>query len=171
METYDALAELQRTDPRLRIHSISTATQVNMAEIKRLTTFLFDRCPQMDHHNSGLLRSDPKKHSLSGPALGEYWKLYEYIQSLWATREEGRYGSIVEPMLQYAKTKSIEKQTQVVPCKAGVLSAVVYSNGDVSVCELHEPLGNLRQQSFWEIWNGDKSRRKLPTSTRVARVG
>jgi sulfatase maturation enzyme AslB (radical SAM superfamily) len=117
METYDALAELQRTDPRLRIHSISTATEVNMAEIKRLTTFLFDRCPRMDHHNSGLLRGDPKNHSLSGPALGEYWKLYEYIQSLWATREDGRYGSIVEPMLQYAKTKSIEKQTQVAPAR------------------------------------------------------
>lgn len=160
METYDALAELQRSDPRLRIHSISTATEVNMAEIKRLTTFLFDRCPQMDHHNLAIMRGDPKNHSLSGPALGEYWKLYEYIQSLWATREEGRYGSIVEPMLQYAKTKSIEKRTQVVPCKAGVLSAVVYANGDVSVCELHEPLGNLRQQSFWEIWNGPKARER-----------
>jgi hypothetical protein len=34
----------------------------------------------------------------------------------------------------------------------------VYSNGDVSVCELHEPLGNLRQQSFWEIWNSEKAR-------------
>jgi hypothetical protein len=29
----------------------------------------------------------------------------------------------------------------------------VYANGDVSVCELHEPLGNLRTNSFWEIWN------------------
>jgi hypothetical protein len=38
-----------------------------------------------------------------------------------------------------------------------VLSAVVYSNGDVSVCELHEPLGNLRKQTFWEIWNSEKA--------------
>src|SRR5262249_47686370 len=32
METYDALAELQDQDPRLRIHSISTATDVNVSE-------------------------------------------------------------------------------------------------------------------------------------------
>src|SRR5262245_8724581 len=51
MKSYDALAELQSQDPRLRIHAISTATDVNMEEIKRLTTYLFDRCPQMDHHN------------------------------------------------------------------------------------------------------------------------
>ena len=107
-----------------------------MAEIKRPTTFLFDRCPQMDHHNSGLLRGDPKNHSLSGPALGESWELYEYIQSLWATREDGRYGSIVEPMLQYAKTKSIEKQTQVGASTAAPASCVARTNAPVRVSHL-----------------------------------
>jgi len=29
---------------------------------------------------------------------------------------------------------------------------VVYANGDVGVCELHKPLGNLREKSFREIW-------------------
>jgi hypothetical protein len=33
-----------------------------------------------------------------------------------------------------------------------VLSAVIYSNGDVSVCETHKPLGNIRDKSFNEIW-------------------
>ena len=49
MRTYEALAKLQERDPRLRIHSISTATDVNMDEIRRLTSCLFDRCPKMDH--------------------------------------------------------------------------------------------------------------------------
>jgi hypothetical protein len=40
-----------------------------------------------------------------------------------------------------------------VPCKAGRITAVVYANGDVSVCEMHKPLGNLREKPFWEIWN------------------
>ncbi len=51
LKTYDALVELRREDPRLQIHSISTATAENMDEIRRLTTFLFDRCPEMSHHN------------------------------------------------------------------------------------------------------------------------
>ena len=36
-------------------------------------------------------------------------------------------------------------------------SPVVSANGDVSVCELHEPLGNLRQQTFPEIWHSEKA--------------
>ena len=57
METYDALAKLQESDSRLRIHSISTATDVNMDEIRKLTTYLYQRCPKMDHHNLALMYS------------------------------------------------------------------------------------------------------------------
>jgi MoaA/NifB/PqqE/SkfB family radical SAM enzyme len=157
MQTYEALAELQERDPRLRIHSISTATEVNMDEIRRLTTYLFDRCPKMDHHNLAMIRGDRKNPSLQGPNLQQYQHLYEYVRRLWGSREENRYGSIVEPMLQWAKSRTAAQQKQVIPCRAGILNAVVYSNGDVSVCENHPPLGNLRQKSFWEIWSSPEA--------------
>ncbi|HEY7915045.1 MAG TPA: radical SAM protein [Blastocatellia bacterium] len=159
METYDALEELQREDPRLQIHAISTATGDNMDEIRRLTTYLYERCPKMSHHNLALIRGDRLNPSLQGPKLAEYQELYQYVQRLWRPREQGRYGSIVEPMLQWAKVKTAEKQEQVVPCRAGVLSTVIYHNGDLSVCEAHKPLGNLREKSFKEIWYSDEARR------------
>ncbi len=157
MATYDALAELQKQDPRLRIHSISTATEVNMDEIRRLTAYLFERCPAMDHHNLAMIRGDRKNPSLHGPNLVQYQKLYEFVRSVWADREEGRYGSVVEPMLQWAKSRTAAEQRQVVPCRAGILNAVVYSNGDVSLCEQHAPIGNLREHTFDEIWNSDQA--------------
>lgn len=159
METYDALAELQKEDPRLQIHSISTATATNMEEIKRLTTFLFDRCPQMAHHNLALIRGDRKNPTLQGPKLAEYEALYDYVRRLWAPRERTRYGSVVEPMLQWAKVKTAREQRQVVPCKAGILSAVVHANGNVALCEQHEPIGNLRKNSFMEIWYSEAARK------------
>jgi MoaA/NifB/PqqE/SkfB family radical SAM enzyme len=152
METYDALVELQNEDPRLQIHAISTATETNMKEIRLLTTFLFDRCPRMTHHNLAIIRGDRKNPTLKGPALQEYRDLYDYLRRLWSQREERRYGSIVEPILQFAKLKAAEQERQYVPCRAGVLSAVVHANGDVGVCEQRPPIGNLRQQSFMQIW-------------------
>jgi hypothetical protein len=130
-----------------------------MDEIRRLTTLLFERCPKITHHNLALIRGDRKNPSLQGPKLAEYEALYAYVKRLWAPREQGRYGSIVEPMLQWAKVKTAKAQQQVVPCRAGVLSAVIYHNGDVSVCEHHTPLGNLRQRSFQEIWYSEEARR------------
>jgi MoaA/NifB/PqqE/SkfB family radical SAM enzyme len=159
MQTYDALAEVQQRDPRLRIHAISTATDVNTAEIRALTTFLFERCPRMDHHNLALIRGDRKNPALRAPAPDDYQRLYDYVRHLWHARERGRYGAIVEPMLQWAKMETVARGTQVIPCRAGVLSAVVYANGDVSVCELHAPLGNLRQRSFQEMWTSPEAQR------------
>lgn len=158
MKTYDALAQIQQRDPRLRIHSISTATNVNIGEIKNLTTYLFERCPKMDHHNLAIIRGDRKNKSLLLPNLEQYNDLYEYIRRLWAPRETGRYGGIVEPMLQWAKLETLKQEKQVIPCRAGKLSAVIYSNGDVGICELHKPLGNLRDKTFWEIWNSPEAK-------------
>ncbi|MHC5065005.1 MAG: radical SAM protein [Planctomycetota bacterium] len=158
METYDALVELQKEDPRLQIHSNSCATADNMDEVRMLSTFLFDRCPKMTHHNLAMIRGDRKNPSLAGPELEEYQRLYEYIRKLWAPREENRYGGMVEPMLQWAKVQTAREQRQVIPCKAGVLSAVIHANGDVGVCEQHPPLGNLRKNTFKEIWYGEKVR-------------
>jgi MoaA/NifB/PqqE/SkfB family radical SAM enzyme len=158
METYDALVELQATDPRLRIHSISTATGENLDEVRRLTDYLYERCPKMDHHNLALIRGDRKNPSLQGPALQGYCDLYEHVRQRWAPREHGRFGSSVDPMLQWAKVKTADERRQVVPCSAGKLTGVVYANGDVSVCETHPKIGSLRENSFREIWFSQQAR-------------
>ncbi|MBI3664622.1 MAG: radical SAM protein [Acidobacteria bacterium] len=79
MASYEALARLQERDRRLRIHAISTATDINLDEIRRLSTYLFERCPKMDHHNLALIRGDRKNPELRAPDLLEYRRLYEYI--------------------------------------------------------------------------------------------
>ncbi len=157
MATYEMLARLQREDRRLRIHSIATATDENIDELRALTRFLHDRCPAMDHHNLAIIRGDRKNPSLVGPALARYTDLYQYVRSVWDDRERGRFGGIVEPLLQWAKRRVIETDSQYVPCTAGNLTGVVYANGDVSVCENHPPLGNLRHESFFAIWDSPKA--------------
>ncbi|WP_218961168.1 radical SAM protein [Ruegeria sediminis] len=164
METYDALAEIQAEDDRLQIHAISTATDINMDEIRMLTTFLYDRCPKMTHHNLAILRGDRKDPTLQGPALLQYRALYDYIRRLWADREQSRVGAIVEPLLQSVKLRAIETEQQVAPCRAGILTGVVYANGDVGICEQRDPIGNIRERPFTEIWrshHADTVRRSI----------
>ncbi len=157
METYDMLAEMQKSEPRLMIHANTVAMSENMDECWRLTEFLKERCPSMEHHNLAIIRGDRKNASLTGPALEQYKKLYKHVADVWRDRDQNRVGSLVEPMLQWAKVKTIETDSQFVPCTAGNMAGVVYANGDVSVCESHAPLGNLRQKSFFEIWDAPEA--------------
>jgi MoaA/NifB/PqqE/SkfB family radical SAM enzyme len=158
METYDMLVEMQKQEPRLRIHANSVAMSENMQDLWKLTEHLYDRCPAMEHHNLAIIRGDRKNPSLQGPALQQYRDLYRHVGAVWKDRDNKRFGAVVEPMLQWAKLKTIECKSQHVPCTAGVLTGVVYANGDVSVCETHAPLGNLRQKSFFEIWDSEDAK-------------
>jgi MoaA/NifB/PqqE/SkfB family radical SAM enzyme len=157
METYDMLAALQKQEPRLQIHANTVAMNENMDEIWRLTEYLHERCPSLEHHNLAIIRGDRKNPSLQGPALQNYRSLYRHVAEVWKDRDRRRFGGVVEPMLQWAKLKTVEAASQYVPCTAGVLTGVVYANGDVSVCETHAPLGNLRQKSFFEIWDSEEA--------------
>ena len=157
METYEMLEEMRNSEPRLGIHANTVAMSENLEEIRRLTEYLKERCPAMEHHNLAIIRGDRKNPSLRGPALEQYKALYDHIVKVWKDREEHRFGAVVEPMLQWAKVKTIETSSQYVPCTAGNLTGVVYANGDVSVCETHAPLGNLRHKSFFEIWDSDEA--------------
>lgn len=159
MQTYEMLARLQEEDPRLRIHANTVAMSENMDETWQLTEYLYNNCPKMEHHNLAIIRGDRKNPSLQGPQLERYKELYRHVAEVWSDREKSRLGASVEPMLQWAKIKTIESESQFVPCKAGILSGVVYANGDVSVCEQHFPLGNLREKSFFEIWDSPEAQR------------
>lgn len=159
METYEMLARLQKEDPRLLIHVNTVAMSENMDEIWQLTEYLHERCPAMEHHNLAIIRGDRKNPSLQGPQLEKYKSLYRHVANVWSDREKQRFGASVEPMLQWAKVKTIETESQFVPCKAGILTGVVYANGDVSICEQHFPLGNLREKSFFEIWDSPEAQK------------
>ncbi len=157
METYDLLVKLQAEDPRLRLHSNTVAMSENMEEIRQLAKYLHERCPKMEHQNLAVIRGDRKNPSLTGPQVEQYADLYRHIRSVWADREEDRFGTSVEPMLQWAKVETMRAEEQFVPCKAGILSGVIYANGDVSVCETHQPIGNLRDKSFFELWDSKEA--------------
>ncbi len=158
METYQMLAEVQKEDDRLRIHSIATATSENIDELRQLTRYLYDNCPAMDHHNLAIIRGDRKNQSLQGPLLKQYHALYQYVAEVWQDRDEHRFGSIVEPLMQWAKERVVIENRQVVPCTAGNLGGVIHANGDVGFCEIHLPIGNLRKNSFFEIWESDRAK-------------
>ncbi|MGI8495716.1 MAG: radical SAM protein [Pyrinomonadaceae bacterium] len=157
METYEMLTRLQKEDSRLKIHVNTVAMSENMDEIWRLTEYLHQNYPAIEHHNLAIIRGDRKNPSLQGPQLQKYKELYRHVRNVWGDRDEKRFGASVEPMLQWAKVKTIESESQYVPCKAGVLTGVVYANGDISVCEQHRPIGNLRNNSFFEIWDSEKA--------------
>ncbi len=157
MASYAALERIQERDARLRIHAVSTATKDNIEDLGRLSEQLFERCPRIDRHGVAMLEGDRRSAELLSPDRAEYQRLCGAVRSLWAPRDAARFGAVVDPVVQWTVAETARRQRQVAPCLAGKLTAVVYANGDVGVCESHEPLGNLREASFGEIWSSPQA--------------
>jgi len=162
IQTYYGLAAIARRDPRLRLRVVSTATRDNLDDLERLSHYLYERCPQLERHSVNILQGERRRGNLRAPELGRFLALTQRIQSLWADRTRASQKRVTEPVLSWAKAQGLSTREQVVPCKAGVLSAVVYANGDVAVCETdsaHPRLGNLRENSFRELWSSPQAQK------------
>ena len=148
METYEALAELQKSDPRLRIHAISTATDVNMDEIRRLDHLPVRALPQDGPSQPGHDPGRPQEPGAQRPTVARSTRSSTITSA--GSGRAGRAVATARPSSRCCNGPRSGRRTaqaQVVPCRAGILTGVVYSNGDVSFCESHEPLGNLREQA------------------------
>jgi len=162
IQTYYGLAALARRDARLRLSVMSTVTHENVEEIERLSRYLYDRCPQLDRHGLTMLHGERRRSTLRAPEVGRFLALEERVRSLWADRVRWTRDRLAEPVLRWARARALSLREQVVPCKAGVLSAVVHANGDVAVCDtdsMHPRLGNLRESSFRELWNSPQAQK------------
>lgn len=54
----------------------------------------------------------------------------------------------------------LKDKKPVLVCRAGIVDAVVYSNGDVSMCEFTKPFANLKdfELDFYKLWSSEKAR-------------
>jgi MoaA/NifB/PqqE/SkfB family radical SAM enzyme len=162
IQSYYGLAALQRRDARLRLRVSSIAMSDNLDEIERLSSYLYERCPQLERHSVTRLRAECSSLSLRPPELGRFLELDRKLKSNWADRERDSLRKLASPALHWAQLQAAEEREQIVPCKAGVLSAVVHANGDVAVCEnlaAHPILGNLREDSFRELWGSPQAQK------------
>jgi MoaA/NifB/PqqE/SkfB family radical SAM enzyme len=162
IQSYYGLAAIQRRDPRLRLRVASIALSDNLEEIERLSSYLYERCPQLERHSVTRLRGEHRSLQLRSPELGRFLELDRKLKTMWADRERDPLRKLASPAWHWAQLQAAEEREQVVPCKAGVLSAVVHANGDVAVCEnlaAHPILGNLREDSFRELWSSPQAQK------------
>jgi MoaA/NifB/PqqE/SkfB family radical SAM enzyme len=157
--------ERLRKIPNLPV-KINTVLQAETAhEILELMREVRHRSP--DFHSIILLRGDPanpemKLPSMSdlrdlGPQIFEILETYNYAQNTAAAHILRNY----HKYLWNVSLRTLEERTQVVPCLAGQSHMVVMGDGRVSSCEMLEPVGDLRVQTWQEIMASDAFKRQV----------
>lgn len=150
IETFKRISSIKG----IRAGFITTLSKKNSEEIAPFIKEMAKYKP--DFHGVILLRGNPRDKNFSLPPLK---KLYQIEKELSGIIIEGRYGGGMRSFLEknfvlYRRRmafRTLKEKRQIIPCLAGKRHLVIFSNGDVSPCELLPPIGNIKKNSLQEI--------------------
>jgi len=175
IETLTSLQRLRNQHPNLTLFVNSVITRENENEIQQLADY-FKSASQLDGHYFQIIRGDPKDPQLQSVSPERLRVIYDYVLPLNLEYVSKSQGNSILDKFKKAYWKagykfSYETQYQnyvhqrkwKMPCTAGQTSIVIDYNGDVRVCELRKPIGNLRKHkmNFQAFWNSHERKNEV----------
>jgi len=150
-ETIRRLREIQG----LRVKVNTVLCERNCREILDFMRYVRDL--GVDYQSLLLLRGNPINPLYKLPPLDTMRKIGEQLPEILEGYEFGRKGLFRSILRNYQAVKwetqmrTLEEETQVVPCLGGQIHLVVYANGEVAPCEILPSVGSIRKTPLKEI--------------------
>ena len=120
-----------------------------------------------DFHSVILFRGEGIDKDVCLPPLNQLKELVPKIQTI---QERYGYGKNrlaahflrkFHRMVWKTSLEILEQERQVIPCLGGQSHMVIFGNGDVSSCEMLEPVGNILDERWQEITTGKAFRQQV----------
>jgi len=150
-ETIRRLREIQG----LRVKVNTVLCERNCREILDFMRYVRDL--GVDYQSLLLLRGNPINPLYKLPPLDTMRKIGEQLPEILEGYEFGRKGLFRSILRNYQAVKwetqmrTLEEETQVVPCLGGQIHLVVYANGEVAPCEILPSVGSIRKTPLKDI--------------------
>ena len=160
-QRYALSAENGGIEPRLHLYTLTVLTAETVGDVPHLIDYVNEHT-DVDGMMFELMRGSPRDKSLCLPSVQEFDNVVEL--SLQTNYELfSKRCSPAERSLRLAYLKEVYRLQRIVLkgeklplyCQAGRSLAVLEPNGDVRLCELLEPVGNVREfnYDFSQLWN------------------
>jgi len=147
--TLAALKHLGENNPRFFLCVPTRVTNINITNILLLRNKVHDLTTNIDH-NIFPVRGNLKEKGIRPPTAKEYLNLMTSLN------ENASWASKIKHALV---SNALDGNEWPFDCVAGKHVGVVDSDGDVRLCELLNPVGNLREAGydFYSVWNSEKA--------------
>lgn len=157
IETVRALKNIEG----LKVKINTVLCNLNYNEIIDFMTFI--RKMDVEFHSIIFLRGNPRNPNYFLPSYSELSIVKKSIFDIWATYDYGLQGFDKKILQKYQREmyehsmEVIKNKIQCPDCVAGRYHLVIYSNGDISFCEMLESFGNIRDEKLDIVLKSDKA--------------
>jgi MoaA/NifB/PqqE/SkfB family radical SAM enzyme len=153
--TYARLIELRERYANLTVNVHTCLCTYNVDDLDELFAAVRRDFPAISFHSFEMLRGDQPDKSIQAITTARYREVLPKLEAYWDTYKH--YDSFLKFVKTYTRRMELavlEQETQVRPCHAGTVSGVLDARGEVRMCELREPVGNVRDAGydFTQLW-------------------
>lgn len=163
LKTIEELKKLKKQERNFNLTVNSVILNENYKELPRFVGFV--KKLRVDNHTFDLLRGYHQQ-LVNLPPIKEIEKINRLRQKVRAyyTRKNPfllrRYSVLREHFINKTQMDVLRNKKWCFDCLAGQIISVVYSNGDLALCELLPPIENLKKKGFKELWNSKKAKKQ-----------
>lgn len=163
LETYGLLKGL-RSNKNFRLKVTTVISNRNADNIPELIAFVKQNILEIEFQYFEILRGSPKESSIRPPTLQQLQRLkptiFDSYKGYSFYRGKKLQSSIAFHLKKFVfetYMRILKEKRQLVPCYVGRTHCILGSQGEISFCELLPQIGNIRENSFEEIWNSEKA--------------
>lgn len=164
IETYNYLEKLLPNYRNFSIKINTTILNKNIKHLEEIGSVVRGKMPLASFHGFEIMRGKPKDPEFMVPSISELESAKKVIYPIWEEYKFDRTSRLKSHLALAAKkyvydmaVKTLERQKPQIPCVAGRVHCVLDYNGDVFLCELLEKVGNIRENTFDDIWNSTRA--------------
>ena len=165
IKSLNDLLKLKKTYSNLQVGTITSHMSYNQKHLEEIYNFLKKEI-KPDSITLALTRGTPRQPKAKNIDIKYYQKLSKEMEHDFKKGEVSGFRKIILwPLIIATKILMHRLVTRTyldgfqIPCKAGQLNAVIYSNGDVYPCEMltNARVGNLREANydFKKLWGSE----------------
>ncbi len=159
-KTYALLMPLKAKVPNLTVNVHTCLCTYNADDLQELFAGVKRDFPEISFHSFEMLRGDQPDKNIQPITTAKYRQLLPKLEAYWSTyRNYDGFLKFVKVYSRKMELAVLEQETQVRPCHAGLVSGVLDARGEVRMCELREPVGNVRDAGydFDKLWFSEES--------------
>ncbi|HEX8155708.1 MAG TPA: radical SAM protein [Thermoanaerobaculia bacterium] len=154
-KTYARLMPLEERFENLTVNVHTCLCTYNVDDLDELCGAVKHDFPRISFHSFEMLRGDQPDKNIQPITTQRYREVLPKLEQYWNSYHH--YDSFLKFVKIYSRRMELavlEQETQVRPCHAGLVSGVLDARGEVRMCELREPVGNVKDVGYdWEkLW-------------------
>lgn len=167
INTYKELKKLKKEFSNLNVGILTTLSAFNQNTINDFYIYIKKEI-KPDSFYLNILRGDPKNINATKIDINKYIKLCKKIEKdlrngILKGHSQSKFLKLTTAMnilTHNTIIKTLETNKYQIPCYAGVLNAVMFSEGDIYPCELlNKKIGNIRNfnYDFKKLWKSKQA--------------